>query len=144
MHLLSFVGIALLAAALAVAAIAANAMRIDKDPAVDGPRALIAEFLGLWIAFSCLAWSFMILGPPQLRWALRAISAVSAVIAFVLAAWFAGTPEVRARPDQQPTGFATPITALQLHEYHAHRTDETNELRSSRRDRNWTEFNPQN
>lgn len=144
MHLLSFVGIVLLAAALAVAAIAANAMRIDKDPAIDGPRALLAEFFGLWIAFACLAWSFMILGPPQLQWALRAISAASAIIAFILAAWFAGTPEVRAHLDQQPTGFETPITALQLHEYHTLHNDETNESTSSQRDRNWSEFNPQN
>ena len=141
MHALSFVGIALLAAALAVATITANAMRIDKDPAIDGPRALLAEFFGLWLAFSCLAWSFMLSGPSQLQWALRGVSAGSAVIAFVLAAYFAGTPEVRVRLDEEPSGFDTPITALQLHEYHAEQTDES--AVTSRRD-NWSEFDPQN
>ena len=139
MHVLSFVGIALLAAALAAATIAANAMRIDKDPAVDGPRALLAEFFGLWLAFASLAWSFMIAGPSQLQWALRGISAASAVIAFILAAWFAGTPEVRVRLDQEPTGFETPITSLQLHKYRALHADETTEPQTSRRNHTWSD-----
>jgi hypothetical protein len=144
MHLLSFLGIALLAAALAAAAIAANALRIDKDPAIDGPRALLAEFFGLWIAFACLAWSFMVPDSPQFQWALRAVSAASAIIAFVLAAWFAGTPEVRVRLDEEPTGFETPITALQLHEHQSMHAGESSESPPSRRDRNWSEFNTQN
>jgi hypothetical protein len=144
MHLLSFLGIALLAAGFATAAIVANAMRIDKDPAIDGPRALLAEFFGLWIAFAFLAWSFMIPGPPQLQWILRAISAGSAIIAFVLAAYFAGTPEVRVRLDQEPTGFDTPITALQLLEYHALHADENSEPQSPRRNQTWSDdLNPQ-
>ncbi len=69
-HLLSFIGIGLLSAMLAVATIIGNAMRIDKDPSVDGPRALIAEFFGLWIAFAFLAWSFMIDSPEKLQWVL--------------------------------------------------------------------------
>lgn len=144
MHLLSFAGVALLAAALAVAAIVANAMRIDKDPAVDGPRALLAEFFGLWLAFACLGWSFMISGPPQLQWILRAIAATCAIVAFVLAAYFAGTPEVRVRLDEEPTGFEAPITALQLHEHHTQHVEPSREAGRPRRDRNWSEFNPQN
>jgi hypothetical protein len=99
---------------LAVAAIIGTAMRIDKDPAVDGPRALITEFFGLWLAFTCLGWSFMIAGPAQLLWTLRGVAAGSALIAFTLAAYFAGTPEVRIRLDEEPSGFDNPTTGLQL------------------------------
>lgn len=142
LHLLNFLGIGLLSAALAVAAIVANALRIDKDPAIDGPRALLAEFFGLWIAFACLAWSFM-LPEPRLQWLLRAVAGASAIAAVALAAWFAGTPEVRVRLDEDPTGFEKPITALDLHAYHSqHNTD--SDLNSSRRDSNWSELKPQN
>lgn len=113
-HALDFLGIGILAAMLAVAAIIGTAMRIDKDPAVDGPRALITEFFGLWLAFTCLGWSFMIAGPAQLLWTLRGVAAGSALIAFTLAAYFAGTPEVRIRLDEEPSGFDNPTTGLQL------------------------------
>ena len=142
LHVLSFAGIALLAAALAVAAIAANAMRIDKDPAVDGPRALLAEFFGLWIAFSCLAWSFIVPGPANIQWFLRAIAAGAAIVAFVLAAYFAGTPEIRARLDDDPTGFDNPITALELHEYHS-RHSSIEDPGDSHSDHTWSEFHAQ-
>jgi hypothetical protein len=111
---LNFLGIGVLSAVLAVAAIVCTALRIDKDPAVDGPRALISEFIGLWLAFTCLAWSFMIAGPANLQWALRGLAVGSALIAFTFAAYFAGTPEVRIRLDEEPSGFDDPTTSLKL------------------------------
>jgi hypothetical protein len=113
-HLLNFIGIGILSAILSIVAIIGNAMRIDRDPAVDGPRTLIAEFFGMWIAFAFLAWSFMLTGPQTLQWILRGIAAVAAIIGFSLAAYFAGTPEVHSRLDESPTGFENPITSLQL------------------------------
>lgn len=115
-HVLNFLGIGILSAVLAIATIIGNAMRIDKDPAVDGPRALVVEFFGLWIAFACLAWSFMITGPVLIQWTLRGLAGFSAILAFSLAAYFAGTPEVDTRFEEEPTGFDVPITALQLHD----------------------------
>lgn len=115
-HILSFFGIGILSAVLAVATIIGNALRIDKDPAVDGPRALKAEFFGLWVAFSCLAWSFMLPTFVQIQWILRGIAGCSAIVSFALAAYFAGTPEVGVHLDRDPTGFENPITALELGE----------------------------
>lgn len=111
----SIFGIGLLTGLFAVATIIGTAMRIDKDPAVDGPRALIAEFFGLWFAFAFLAYSFMA-EDPMMQWILRGIAATAAIVGFVFAAFFAGTPEVRVRLDQEPTGFESPITALELHQ----------------------------
>lgn len=122
-HVLNFFGIGILSAVLAVATIIGNAMRIDKDPAVDGPRALVTEFFGLWVAFTGLAWSFMITGPEMIQWFLRGIAACAAILAFSLAAYFAGTPEVDVGPDEEPTGFDTPITALQLDNLESPGTD---------------------
>jgi len=112
---LSFLGIGLLTGLFAVATIIGTAMRLDKDPAVDGPRALIAEFFGLWFAFAFLAFSFMVESATA-QWIFRGIAASAAFIGFIFAAFFAGTPEVRVRLDQEPTGFETPITALDLHQ----------------------------
>ena len=112
---LSFFGIGLLTGLFAVATIIGTAMRLDKDPAVDGPRALIAEFFGLWFAFAFLAFSFMIEG-AKMQWIFRGIAASAALIGFIFAAFFAGTPEVRVRLDQEPTGFEAPITALELNQ----------------------------
>jgi hypothetical protein len=112
---LSFLGIGLLTGLFAVATIIGTAMRLDKDPAVDGPRALIAEFFGLWFAFAFLAFSFMVEGNTT-QWVFRGIAASAALIGFVFAAFFAGTPEVRVRLDQEPTGFDAPITALELNQ----------------------------
>jgi|GEM_PF-2113511 len=140
-QVLNFIGIGILSAVLAVAAIIGNAMRIDRDPAVDGPRALIAEFFGLWVAFACLAWSFMFAGPTNLQWTLRGVAAGAAVVAFTLAAYFAGTPEVRIRLDQEPTGFDNPITALHLDTPDTPLVDNTD---TQHRDRTWSELNPSN
>jgi hypothetical protein len=142
-QLLHIAGIGILSAVLAVGTIIGNAMRIDKDPAVDGPRALLAEFFGLWIAFACLAWSFLVAGPAQLQWILRGLAAISAIVAFALAAWFAGTPEVRIRLDQEPTGFGTPITALDLQKYHEQNEQPSFTDDSVRRDHTWSELNPE-
>lgn len=111
---LNFFEIGILSALLAVATIICTAMRIDKDPAIDGPRTLISEFIGLWLAFTCLAWSFMIAGPANLQWALRGLAVCAALIAFTFAAYFAGTPEVRIKLDEEPSGFDNPTTSLQL------------------------------
>jgi len=128
-QILSFFGIGLLTGLFAVATIIGTAMRIDKDPAVDGPLALIAEFFGLWFAFAFLAYSFMI-DNVTMQWILRGISAGAAVIGFIFAAWFAGTPEVRTRLDQEPTGFETPITALDLNQSNPPQISTTTETTS--------------
>jgi hypothetical protein len=136
-QILNLIGIGLLSAVLANATIIGSAMRVDKDPAVDGPRALTAEFFSLWIAFAFLAWSFVLDGPTRLQWILRGISACAAIVGLSLAAYFAGTPEVRIRLDEEPTGFANPITALHLDEAEVHLPD------AKRADRTWSELNPQ-
>jgi len=141
-HILNFIGIGLLSSLLAVAAIIGNAMRIDKDPAVDGPRALIAEFFGLWVAFAFLAWSFVIAGPAKIQWILRGIAGCAAIVGFTLAAYFAGTPEVRVKLDEDPTGFDNPVTALQLHECQPLRTNAADSS-ASRSDHSWSELNTQ-
>lgn len=111
----SFFGIGLLTGLFAVATIIGTAMRLDKDPAIDGPRALIAEFFGLWFSFTFLAWSFMI-DDSWIQWALRGMAAGAALIGFILAAFFAGTPEARVRLDQEPTGFDPALTSLELNQ----------------------------
>ena len=133
-----FLGIVVLSAMAALATIIGTAMRIDKDPATDGPRALIAEFFGLWIAFSFLAWSFMIDGPARAQWFLRCIAAVAAAIGFALAAWFAGTPETRVRLDEEPTGFENSMTVLPLKEFPSSNATEPN---ATRNDRTWSDLN---
>jgi hypothetical protein len=142
-QVLNFVGIGILAAVTAIATIIANAMRIDRDPAVDGPRALVAEFFGLWVAFTCLGWSFMIPGPATLLWILRGVSGTAAIIAFALAAYFAGTPEVRVNLDDEPTGFNNPITALKL-DGPATSSPAPDPAAAQRRDQVWSELNTQN
>jgi hypothetical protein len=122
-HIVNFIGIGILSGVLAVGTIVGNALRIDKDPAVDGPRTLIAEFFGLWIAFAFLAWSFMVAGPPRFQWILRGVAGAAAIVGFTLAAYFAGTPEVRVKLDEEPTGFENPITALQLQDCRSKPTD---------------------
>ena len=141
-HVLNFMGIGLLSALLAVATIIGNAMRIDKDPALDGPRALIAEFFGLSVAFAFLAWSFMIEGPAKIQWALRGIAGCAAIVGFALAAYFAGTPEVRVKLDEEPTGFDNPITALQLDEPRSGQANATDST-ASQNDPTWSELNTQ-
>lgn len=141
-NVLNFIGIGVLSALFAVATIIGNALRIDKDPAVDGPRALIAEFFGLWAAFAFLAWSFMIAGPEKIQWILRGIAGSAAIIGFTLAAYFAGTPEVQVKLDEDPSGFENPITALQLHDHHPRRINVT-ENSTSPADRNWSKLHPQ-
>lgn len=138
-QIFNFIGIGILSAVLAVAAIIGNALRIDKDPAVDGPRAMVAEFFGLWVAFASLAWSFMVAGKAEAQWILRGVAAGAALFAFTLAAYFAGTPEVRVRLDEEPTGFDNRITALHLDRANANSID-TSE--TSRRDRTWSELDP--
>jgi hypothetical protein len=136
-QILNLIGIGLLSAVLAIATIIGSAMRVDKDPAVDGPRALTAEFFSLWIAFAFLAWSFVLDGPARLQWILRGISAGAAIVGLSLAAYFAGTPEVRIRLDEEPTGFANPITALHIEE------PDVKIAEAKRADRTWSELNPQ-
>jgi hypothetical protein len=133
---LNFIGVGLLSAVLAIATIIGNAMRIDKDPAIDGPRTLTAEFFSLWVAFAFLAWSFLLEGPARLQWILRGVSAGAAVVGLSLAAYFAGTPEVRVRLDEKPTGFANPITALHLDEAEVELAD------AQRSNHTWSEFDP--
>ena len=135
-QVLNFLGIGILSAVLAAAAIICTALRIDKDPARDGPRALISEFIGLCLAFACLAWSFMA-GPANLQWALRGLAAAAALISFTFAAYFAGTPEVRVKLDEEPSGFENPTTSLQLEQTSAPLPPMSETPRNSR---TWSEF----
>lgn len=140
MHpVLNFVGTGILSAMLSVVAIIGNAMLIDKDPAVDGPRALLAEFFGLWVTFAFLAWSFMVAGPGNLQWTLRGIAAGAAVVTVALAAYFAGTPEVRIKLDRELTGFDNPVTSLHLDtpESQIPASSESNRRRGA-----WSELDP--
>ena len=112
---LSFFGIGLLTGLFAVATIIGTAMRIDKDPAVDGPRALDRRVLRPLVRLRLPR--LQLHGrSARTQWILRGIAATAAIIGFIFAAFFAGTPEVRVRLDQDPTGFETPITALELNQ----------------------------
>jgi hypothetical protein len=65
--IIKFIAIALGAAFLAVLGLFRRAFRTGEDPSDDGPRALVAEFIGLWIGTFCLIWSFTVDG-KNLQW----------------------------------------------------------------------------
>ena len=90
-----------------------DAFRAGKDPSDDGPRALIAEFFGLWFGFIFLISSFTVDG-KNLQWALRAVAAIGAIAGLGISAYFANTTEVPETPDKEPTGFKSDTTSLHL------------------------------
>jgi hypothetical protein len=115
MHLpiLKFAVIALASALFAVLAMFGHAFQTGGSPSDDGPRALIAEFLGLWIGFSFLVWSFTVAGRTT-QWTLRGMAVFAALAGFALSTHFSDTTEVPETPDKEPTGFKNDTTDLHL------------------------------
>jgi hypothetical protein len=95
--IIKFIAIALGAAFLAVLGLFRRAFRTGEDPSDDGPRALVAEFIGLWIGTFCLIWSFTVDG-KNLQWTLRGIAIAAGLAGLVLSLYFAGNPEVGESP----------------------------------------------
>jgi hypothetical protein len=113
LSLIKFVAIVVGSAVAAVLGMLRDTLRFDEDPSNDGPRALIAEFLGFWIGGFFLIWSFAVPG-TSLQWTLRAVALVVALAGLGLASYFAGTPEVSEAPAKEPTGFKNDTTSLHL------------------------------
>ena len=115
MHLsiIKFAVIAIGSAFFAVLAMLRHAISTGEDPSNDGPRALIAEFLGLWIGGFFLIWSFTVEG-KTLQWRLREVAAIVALSGLGLSVYFATTTEVPEISDSEPTGFKKDTTSLNL------------------------------
>jgi hypothetical protein len=115
MHIpiLKFVLIALASAFFAALAMFRYAFRTGESPSDDGPRALIAEFLGLWIGCILLIWSFTV-ARKTLEWTLRGVAGLCAIAGYGLSAYFANTTEVPETGDKEPTGFKNKTTDLHL------------------------------
>jgi hypothetical protein len=111
--ILKLVVIAVASAFGAAFAMFRHAFDTGEDPSDDGPRALIAEFLGLWIGFSLLTWSFFADG-RTLQWTLRGAAGFVVLLAAGLSTYFASTTEVPETPDEEPTGFKNDSTDLHL------------------------------
>ncbi len=112
-YILKFVGILALSAVIAVAAIFRDAFRSGEDPSDDGPRALIADFIGSCVGIALLIWSFTIQG-RSLQWTLRGIAVLTVVACSLASSHFANTTEVPETPDREPTGFKNHTTSLNL------------------------------
>jgi len=90
-----------------------RAFRTGEDPSDDGPRALISEFVGLWIGGFFLAWSFTVIS-KNLQWTLRGIGIFAALVGLGLSVYFAGADEVSEDSAKEPTGFKNDSTDLHL------------------------------
>jgi len=110
---LKLVGIAVLSAVFAAALIFRDALRKGEDPSDDGPRALIAQFFGLWIGFNLFGWSFIVDGKTA-SWTIRGIAVVVMLASIWVSTYFAETTEVPETPDKEPTGFKSDSTDLHL------------------------------
>jgi len=108
---LKAIGFAALGAMSAVLAIFGYAFTTGGTPSDDGPRALIAEFLGFCVGFTLLYWSFT-LQEKNFQWALRGLSVLAMLAALILSAYFANTPEVSEATDGEPTGFKNKLTNI--------------------------------
>ena len=115
MHLsiFKFVVIAVGSALGAVLGMFRRAFRTGEDPSEDGHRALISEFLGLWIGIFFLIWSFTVEG-KTLQWTLRGFAALVAIAGLSLSVYFTNTTEVPEGSDKEPTGFKNDITSIHL------------------------------
>jgi hypothetical protein len=84
-----------------------------EDPSDDGPRALVAEFLGYWVGGFFLLWSFFV---PDRRhqWILRGVAAFGAIVSIYISTHFAATDEVEETPEKEPTGSKNDTTDLHL------------------------------
>jgi hypothetical protein len=111
--LLKLIGIAVFSAIAAVAYLFRDAFRKGEDPSDDGPRALIANFLGLWTAMGLFIWSFTIQNRVS-EWTLRVVALAAGIAGTVASDHFASTTEVPETPDVEPTGFKNSTTRLHL------------------------------
>ena len=115
MHLpiLKSVVITLASALAAALAMFRYAFDTGESPSADGPRALVAEFVGYWIGFILLVWSFTVEG-KTVQWTLRGVAASAALAGILLSTYFSDTTEVPETPDKEPTGFKNDTTDLHL------------------------------
>jgi hypothetical protein len=111
--ILKLVVFAVLTAFMAALAIFADAFRTGDSPSDDGPRALIAEFCGIWAGIFLFFLSFSA-ETVRLQWWLRGLAAVAALIGIGLSVYFADSTEVSETPDKEPTGFKSKLTDLNL------------------------------
>jgi hypothetical protein len=111
--IIKFIAIALGAAFLAVLGLFRRALRTGEDPSDDGPRALVSEFVGLWIGAFFLIWSFTVEG-KNMQWSLRGVAIAAGITGLVLSVYFAGSTEVPEESDKEPTGFKNDTTGLHL------------------------------
>ncbi len=111
--IMKFIAIAVLAAFLTVLGLFRRAFRTGEDPSDEGPRALVAEFVGLWIGTFLLIWSFTV-EDRRLQWTLRGVAIATALAGLVLSVKFAGTTEIPEDPNKEPTGFKNDATNLHL------------------------------
>lgn len=100
-------------ALFAALGIARYAFLRGEDPSDDGPRALVAEFLGYWAGTFFLLWSFFVPN-KSLQWTLRGIATVLALTGIAFSVHFGSTTEVPETPDKEPTGFKNNSTDLRL------------------------------
>lgn len=90
-----------------------RAFRTGEDPSDDGPRAVISEFVGLWIGGFFLAWSFTV-NSKNLQWTLRGMAVFAALLGLGLSVYFSrtqGSPEDSAN---ESVGFKNDTTDLHL------------------------------
>jgi hypothetical protein len=99
---LKLVGIAVFSAFASALIIFRDALRAGEDPSDDGPRALIAQFFGLWIGCNLIGWSFFVDG-KHVQWALRGAAVAAALAGAGLSMHFSNTTEVPESPDKKPT-----------------------------------------
>jgi hypothetical protein len=111
--IIKFLAIALLAAFVAAAAFFRRFLLTGEDPSDDGPRAVVAEFIGLWIGGFFLAWSFTV-DTKHLQWTLRGVAIAAAIAGIALSVYFAGRTEVPEDSNEEPTGFKNDNTDLHL------------------------------
>jgi hypothetical protein len=97
-----FVGIVVLSAIGAVLGLFRSAISSGEDPSDDGPRAVVAQFFGIWIGSACFIWSFFV-ADRHVVWALRGAGVVAAAAGIGLSLYFALTPEVPDPPDEFDT-----------------------------------------
>jgi hypothetical protein len=90
-----------------------RAFRTGEDPSDDGPRALMSEFVGLWIGGFLLTWSFTVMS-KNLQWTLRGIGIFAALLGLGLSVYFAGSAEVSEESVKEPAGFKNDTTDLHL------------------------------
>ncbi|MEI9969246.1 MAG: hypothetical protein WDM87_11730 [Terracidiphilus sp.] len=99
--------------AMAALGIARYAFITGEDPSDDGPRALLAEFLGYWAGGFFLFWSFFAQG-KFLPWTLRGVAIALALTGLILSLRFASPNEASEARDKEPTGFKKDTTDLDL------------------------------